>query len=809
MSIIKSYENGYNSQIFIATAGQTLFKITNNGAFQRGKNLVDVRVNDVIETNFTEESSRSIKLARACNAGDKVELVWYEGLMHPYNQLPEEYEEALLKIKNSAVYQQIFITTEGQTVIDLNRDFLVGQNRVSLSIGGVRQYAGQDYTETDTHTLTMASPLKGGLKAEVVMFTASQAIAEDFFEKTVAAIEATQAANEAATSTRLNWKVPVNTFSNIATTYPAPQLGDVVFVRDTGKVFRYNGTSWVEIQDIDPTPINEVDSRLGGLIAENSQQLTDTIVTARKIGLIASDSSKAAQNATTLNQYLNTNQNTTITFLNKEYFFNNTITMTATNKLKGQKGTKLSLTVTDKDFIYLKPFSEVEAVLLNLPANHTKAGVALYDGNYTQWVTNHFHQIKDVFIYGNPTLTSTGISLDAANGYNVSNFTCNNVTILNCNKGVSITASGDGWASSNSFDNIYPQNCTTGYYLYASGTGQVGGNRFIHQFQFSTNINGQTAIYCNGFENSFIGKVWDAKPSQIIVHFDNGSKNNYIGGTGFPPNVKNVYVIDHGQDNFFAGALDNVPQIRGAYKYDVNNSWQPYNWQKFYGSYSDTLYNADKIHTVNLSLGSSSILSGSMNTLFGTNTGISFANATDASPIVLEIVFSTTQNNVTEYGITFQYGFTPRSVKIEYATTSGGTYTTAVNTTTNRLPHVAFAPSPYGSNIGKIRITLANAIVNATTNATGRIGIGNVYMYSTNQMGTYYLPSNGGNMYGTLNMNGNYIQVGGKASLPAASATYRGMMAYVSGNGTTSADILYICLMSSTGTYSWKQLITG
>ena len=47
------------------------------------------------------------------------------------------------------------------------------------------------------------------------------------------------------------------------------------------------------------------------------------------------------------------------------------------------------------------------------------------------------------------------------------------------------------------------------------------------------------------------------------------------------------------------------------------------------------------------------------------------------------------------------------------------------------------------------------------------------------------------------------------ASLPTASSTYRNRIATVLGNGTTTADTLYICLMSATGTYSWKQVIAG
>lgn len=46
-------------------------------------------------------------------------------------------------------------------------------------------------------------------------------------------------------------------------------------------------------------------------------------------------------------------------------------------------------------------------------------------------------------------------------------------------------------------------------------------------------------------------------------------------------------------------------------------------------------------------------------------------------------------------------------------------------------------------------------------------------------------------------------------ALPTASAAYKGKTVLVPGNGTTTADIFYICLMSAAGSYSWKQLITG
>lgn len=71
--------------------------------------------------------------------------------------------------------------------------------------------------------------------------------------------EATQAVIDSA---KLIWLEPVNTFADIATTYPNPEIGHTVFVRDTGKVYRFYDGDWMEIQQIDAGPVNEVDTRL-------------------------------------------------------------------------------------------------------------------------------------------------------------------------------------------------------------------------------------------------------------------------------------------------------------------------------------------------------------------------------------------------------------------------------------------------------------------------------------------------------------------------------------------------------------------
>jgi hypothetical protein len=46
---------------------------------------------------------------------------------------------------------------------------------------------------------------------------------------------------------KLVYKQSVATFADIATTYPTPQLGWRVVTKDTGLVYRYDGTTWLEI----------------------------------------------------------------------------------------------------------------------------------------------------------------------------------------------------------------------------------------------------------------------------------------------------------------------------------------------------------------------------------------------------------------------------------------------------------------------------------------------------------------------------------------------------------------------------------
>ena len=66
-----------------------------------------------------------------------------------------------------------------------------------------------------------------------------------------------------AIETNIDWKESVDTFSNITTTYPSPQDGWTVNVKDTDYTYRYNGSEWITISaNAVPKATNNVDGLL-------------------------------------------------------------------------------------------------------------------------------------------------------------------------------------------------------------------------------------------------------------------------------------------------------------------------------------------------------------------------------------------------------------------------------------------------------------------------------------------------------------------------------------------------------------------
>lgn len=179
----------------------------------------------------------------------------------------------------SRAYHKETPTTQ-KSVFTLPNHYLPDNNRIDVYLSGVKQRSGVDYTETTTNKVTFQTPVEAGTNVEFVYFSQPQALAEDYFAQAKLAEQATiaaQAAAQVANESALNRKEPVSTYSALLAT-PAVKA-DARMVRDTGKVYRYDGSQWKLIEEIDATVINEVDSRLTSQLADKA-----TVVSVEKFG---------------------------------------------------------------------------------------------------------------------------------------------------------------------------------------------------------------------------------------------------------------------------------------------------------------------------------------------------------------------------------------------------------------------------------------------------------------------------------------------------------------------------------------------
>ncbi|MGH2319402.1 polysaccharide deacetylase family protein [Planococcus sp. SE5232] len=87
-------------------------------------------------------------------------------------------------------------------------------------------------------------------------------------------IEAGEAAfDKVIDASKLEWQEPVATFADLATTYPDATEAFTSQTTSDGSVYRFNGSEWKKIQQVDAGPINEVDTRLTAQLAETGSQI--------------------------------------------------------------------------------------------------------------------------------------------------------------------------------------------------------------------------------------------------------------------------------------------------------------------------------------------------------------------------------------------------------------------------------------------------------------------------------------------------------------------------------------------------------
>lgn len=86
-----------------------------------------------------------------------------------------------------------------------------------------------------------------------------------------------QLVNDLDNNYKTTWLAPVNTYADIATTYPTPQVGDTVQTTSDSRIYRYDGNVWTNTQQYNDTAITNFQNRLDGMTKiPNDQEWVST-----------------------------------------------------------------------------------------------------------------------------------------------------------------------------------------------------------------------------------------------------------------------------------------------------------------------------------------------------------------------------------------------------------------------------------------------------------------------------------------------------------------------------------------------------
>lgn len=95
---------------------------------------------------------------------------------------------------------------------------------------------------------------------------------------------------------KTRWLTAVNTFADIATTYPNPQLGDTVQTINDSKIYRWDGTQWVWTQQYNASALTDVQNQIG-ILSKSKFEVINVVEEFGADNSGTSDATSAIQNA--------------------------------------------------------------------------------------------------------------------------------------------------------------------------------------------------------------------------------------------------------------------------------------------------------------------------------------------------------------------------------------------------------------------------------------------------------------------------------------------------------------------------------
>jgi len=281
---------------------------------------------------------------------------------------------------------------------------------------------------------------------------------------------------------KLTWQEPVDTFADLATVYPEAEEGWTVYVRNSGvngETYRYDGSSWLKIQDFDATAINEVDSRLTSQLAEKANKIR-VVVNVEDFG---AKGDGVTNDTDALNEAINSvTENALILFPGEGYLYDslpNLAKRNVTYRGIGSGITKMRYTGvgTAMTFDAFASGSPTDPFVDNCNLEGISVvGETMTVGIMAQGVSRS--RWRDIRINGSNKANGTiGLNLRGCMLNNYSNIFCSSFDGDVPYRGIFIQAGtragvSTGGCSNNLFEHIYPEGNAIGLQIASNGGDQ-------------------------------------------------------------------------------------------------------------------------------------------------------------------------------------------------------------------------------------------------------------------------------------------------------------------------------------------------
>lgn len=240
-----------------------------------------------------------------------------------------------------------------------------------------------------------------------------------------------EAFDKVVNSAKLNWKEPVDKYADLPS---GASEGDTRMVRDSGKVYRFNGEVWQEIQQIDAGPVNELDDRLTTQLAQTHQHISEISVNLKTYNELANgdDWTNALQQA--ISDY----DSLTLLLPNGEYIID---TLPTKNNVRylGAENTVVKL----KNTIDINTLKNVEIKGIKFkPQNRPSEPIK----SYVDILNSKNINIEKCVFDGDDSYFTSGIRFTGSKNVSVVNCDIKN---LRSNKGVDLVGCEDGLVEGN------------------------------------------------------------------------------------------------------------------------------------------------------------------------------------------------------------------------------------------------------------------------------------------------------------------------------------------------------------------------